>query len=60
MRAGEGVARGHMTCYVDVFIRLGGLHDLRDQTLYSSTQYMLHNTVVYSPTVLLLYKYIGT
>ena len=38
MRAGEGVARSHMTCYVGMFIRLGGLHDLRETK--SSTQHM--------------------
>ena len=51
MRVSEGMARGHMTCYVGVFIRLGGLHDLREtkpytvvhstcSMQYSSTQYM--------------------
>ena len=41
MRAGEGVARHHMTCYVGVFIRLGWLHDLREnEVLCTSTQHM--------------------
>ena len=41
MRAGEGVARSHMTCYVGVFIKLGRLHDLSgNKVLCTNTQHV--------------------